>query len=68
MKNIQEKVKKLPPDLQHEVEDFVEFLLDRAKSSKTKKMRLTWAGGLKSFRDQYTSLELQKKALRWWVD
>jgi hypothetical protein len=25
----------------------------------------TWAGGLKEFRNQYTSLELQKKALEW---
>lgn len=68
MPTLKEYVEKLPPDLQQEVEDFVKFLLEkRAKRSK-KRLRLDWAGGLKEFRDQYTSLELQKKALEWWGD
>jgi len=33
-----------------------------------KKLRLTWAGMLREFRDKFTSLELQKKALEWWAD
>jgi len=28
-------------------------------------LRLTWAGGLKDYADQYTSLELQQKVLEW---
>ena len=30
-----------------------------------KKLRQTWAGALRDYREQYTSLELQKKALEW---
>ena len=63
-----EYIEKLPPDLQQEVKDFIEFLLEkRAKRSK-KRLRLDWAGGLREYRDQYTSLQLQKKALEWWGD
>jgi hypothetical protein len=61
-----ELVSQLPPDLQQEVYDFAEFLVNtRVKKPTQKYLRLDWAGGLKEFRDQYTSLELQKKALEW---
>lgn len=68
MKTIEEKIKELPPELQQEVEDFVEFLLKTKVRRKQKKLRMTWAGALREFRDQFTSLELQKKALEWWGD
>ena len=68
MKTLEEKIKALPPELQKEVEDFVEFLLNTKVHRKQKKLRLTWAGALREFRDQYTSLELQRKALEWWGD
>jgi len=29
--------------------------------NRTKKVILTWAGGLKEYRDRFTSLELQKR-------
>jgi hypothetical protein len=29
---------------------------------------MDWAGGLREYRDQFTSLQLQKKALEWWGD
>ncbi|MBS3948444.1 MAG: DUF2281 domain-containing protein [Dethiobacter sp.] len=53
-------------DLQQEVIDFAEFLLEKKMRKRQKKLRLTWAGGLQEYRDQFTSLELQKKALEWW--
>jgi len=34
---IEEKIKKLPPDLRKEVEDFVDFLLEKTKYKKGKK-------------------------------
>lgn len=34
-----------------------------AKSAR--KLKQNWAGGLSKYREQYTSLELQKKALEW---
>ncbi len=65
MESIEELMEKLPPDLQQEVRDFAQFLVEKRAKPKRKKLRLTWAGGLREFRNQYTSLELQKKSLEW---
>lgn len=65
MIQIEQKIKMLPPELQHEVEDFIEFLIERKKIKGGKKLRQDWAGKLRDFRDQYTSLELQKKSMDW---
>ncbi|MBU4373057.1 MAG: DUF2281 domain-containing protein [Euryarchaeota archaeon] len=65
MIRIEQKIKELPPELQHEVEDFIEFLIERRKAKSGKKLQQDWAGALRDFRDQYTSLELQKKSLHW---
>ena len=65
MSELERRIQELPPELQREVEDFVEFLLLKHGRGKRKKLRQTWAGGLRDYRDQYTSLELQKKALEW---
>ncbi len=64
-KPLEELIKELPPDLEHEVQDFIEFLLSKRQQKTGRKLRQDWAGGLKEYRDQYTSLELQKKALEW---
>ncbi len=55
----------LPPELEQEVIDFAEFLLKKRAKKKRKFLRQDWAGALEEYRDQYTSLELQKKALEW---
>ncbi len=65
-KTIEALVNELPPELQQEVYDFAQFLLDRKVKTKPKKLRLDWAGGLREFRDQYTSLELQHKVSHEW--
>jgi hypothetical protein len=65
IKPLEELVKELPPDCKEEVRDFVEFLLERRGRKRGGKLRQDWAGALKDYRDQYTSLELQKKALEW---
>lgn len=65
MDNIAELIRRLPPNLQQEVEDFVEFLARKRARKKGRKLRQDWAGALKEYRDRYTSLELQKKALEW---
>ena len=65
MKTLEELIKELPPDLRQEVYDFASFLMEKRAQPKQKKLRMTWAGGLRGFRDQFTSLELQKKALEW---
>ncbi len=68
MQTIEELLEKLPPDLQKEVKDFAEFLVDTRVRRKQKKLNMQWAGALREYRDQFTSLELQKKALQWWGD
>jgi hypothetical protein len=66
MKTLQEVLQGLPPHLQAEVRDFAQFLLERKARPKQRKLRQSWAGGLREFRDQFTSMELQKKSLEWW--
>ena len=66
MTRIEQLLRELPPESQTEVEDFVLFL--RTKQVRTtpgRKLRQDWAGVLKDYRGQYTSLDLQKKALEW---
>jgi len=65
MKSLEEMVKELPPELQQEVLDFVEFLIERRMRKRGRKLRQDWAGSLRDYRDRYTSLELQQKALEW---
>jgi len=65
MARLKELIDQLPPELQQEVEDFVEFLMEKKCKKKGKKLKQNWAGALKEYRNQYTSLELQKKALEW---
>ena len=66
MNNLNEIVQKLPPDLQREVADFARFLLETRAGPKSGKLGMEWAGALSEFRDRFTSLELQSKALEWW--
>jgi len=66
MQNLSESIDNLPPDLQQKVFDYIDELT-KSKKMKRKKLSLNWAGGLKEYKDQFTSLELQKKSLDWWT-
>ena len=65
MSTLNEIINQLPPQLQEVVKEFAEFLLEKRGKKPGRKLRQDWAGALKDYRDQYTSLELQKKALEW---
>lgn len=65
---VENLIRELPPELRQEVEDFIRFLLQKQIKKPGKRLRMDWAGGLKEYRNRYTSLELQKKALEWWGD
>lgn len=65
MSRIEEMLRELPSELQQEVLDFVEFLIEKRARKSGRKLRQDWAGALREYRDQYTSLELQKRALEW---
>ncbi len=59
-------IEALPPELQQEVKEFVERL-SRRDQKKKKFLSLTWRGGLRELRDQYTSVELQHQIRDWWA-
>jgi hypothetical protein len=62
---LSELVEQLPPHMQREVRDFVDFLLARHGREPGKMPRQDWAAALRDHRRQYSALELQKKALEW---
>ncbi len=66
--SLEKVIKELSPDLRQEVLDFAQYLLSKRKKPKRKKFKMDWAGALSEYRDQYTSLELQKKALEWRIE
>ncbi|UJS17885.1 MAG: DUF2281 domain-containing protein [Candidatus Jettenia sp.] len=61
MKSLDELIKKLPPEYEQEVQDFIEFLLEKKKKKQKGKPTFEWAGALRDLRNQYTSVELQHK-------
>jgi len=65
IKTIEEQLKELPPELQQEVADFIEFLVEKRLKRAREKPTFGWAGTLKDLRDQYTSVELQHKISEW---
>ena len=65
MQTLKELIDRVPPELQREVWDFAEFLLEKRAKKAGRKLRQDWAGALREYRAQYTSLDLQKKALEW---
>ena len=68
MKNLEKKISILPPELQQEVEDFVEFLIEKKMKRPKGKPKFNWAGALKELREQYTSVELQHKISEWRIE
>ncbi|HEV7798509.1 MAG TPA: DUF2281 domain-containing protein [Pyrinomonadaceae bacterium] len=65
VKSITEMVNELAPGQQAEVLDFVEFLLEKKRSTTRRKPQFDWAGALKDMRDDYTSVDLQHEITRW---
>ncbi len=66
MKSLDDKVRKLPPELQQEVERFIESLSSRTKSRDAIRLHLDWRGALQELNAEYSSVDLQHKALDWW--
>ncbi len=62
---IDQVVSVLPPDIRDEVRDFILFLMEKRAQKSGRKLRQDWAGALREHREEYTSLELQKKAQEW---
>jgi len=68
IKPLDQLLRELPPESQAEVRDFVESLIKKGKRQANGHLRQSWAGALEDYREQFTSLELQKKSLDWGGD
>ncbi len=65
-KTLAQKIESLPPHLQREVKDFVDFLRKRHEPAEPDRtLTQSWAGALSHLKDKYTSVELQHKASEW---
>ena len=64
-KTLEELVSELPPTVRAEVRDYVEFLLAKHGRPAGGVLRQDWAGALRDHKEEYTSLELQRRALEW---
>ena len=64
-KPLEELIQELPPVLRAEVHDFVEFLLLKRERLGQRYLRQDWAEVLKDDQQQYTSVDLQHRALEW---
>lgn len=65
MQSLKELIEQLPLEFQQEVQDFIEFLLERRARRLKRRPKFEWAGALKDLRDHYTSVELQHKIAEW---
>lgn len=63
--SIEEMVKKLPPEYQEEVKDFIKFLFEKKLKKTRERPSFKWAGALRDLRDYYTSVELHHKIAEW---
>lgn len=64
-KPIEELIKELTLSEQQAVKSFIETIIQTKRPPKFKYLRQQWAGTLSDFNNEYTSIELQKKALEW---
>lgn len=58
----------LSPDLLQEVEDFAQLLFEKRSLQRPNRLNPQLRGALKELGEEYTSVELQHKALEWWTD
>ncbi len=63
--SIEEMIKSLPEDLQKQVTEYVRSLLEKRAKKSGIKLSQDWAGALRDYKSQYTSVELQKKINEW---
>ena len=63
IKNIETKINQLSPRLIEELDHYLDYLINKRETQKSRKLKQDWAGGLKDVK--LTAIELQKKALDW---
>ena len=65
MANLEDRIRELPPEQRREVEDFVEFLMQKRSQKRARPLGFRWAGALSDLKNRYTSAELQHEILSW---
>jgi hypothetical protein len=65
MKNLEDMINELPPELRDKVEGFVRKLIDANSAKTRKKPTFSWAGALSDLKGTYSSVDLQHKLLEW---
>jgi hypothetical protein len=67
IKKLNQKLKKVPPQLIPEIMDYIDFLINKygIDSSNKRKFKFQWSGGLAEISKQHNSVELQHKAMDW---
>ena len=56
----------LPPGQIDKLDDYLDYLLAQTLTWEDDgSLDLSWAGGLKEYKNKYSSLELQKLSLEW---
>ncbi len=63
IENIEKKINQLSPGMIEELDQYLDYLINKKTTKKPQKLTQNWAGGLKG--EKYNSVELQKKALDW---
>ena len=65
MDELAETIRILSPEAQRQVMDFIRRLTGTSKPLPGSQLKQNWAGALRRYRQQYTSLDLQRKAFEW---
>jgi len=66
IEKIESKINNLPPKLQKQVLDFIDFLSKKYLiHGKKYKLKFDWEGSLSELGNKYTSVDLQHKASEW---
>ena len=63
IKNIESKINQLSPGLMEELDQYLDYLINKKVTRRSNRLKQNWAGGLKDIKA--TSVTLQKKALDW---
>jgi len=66
--NIRAKIDKLPEHVKPELNDFIEFLLSKYGkkiNQSYSNFKFDWEGKLSKLKSEYSSVELQHKAMDW---
>jgi hypothetical protein len=67
IKKLNQKLQRVPPHLIPEIIDYIDFLLSKygINRNNKRKFKFKWSGGLSDIAKQYSSVELQHKAMDW---